>query len=175
MPIAPLMIEHRLIEKMVAIIRRESGRVSEGKKLEEEFVDTVVDFIRSYADRTHHGKEEDILFIELGKRDISADDRQMMQELVDEHMYTRNVVRELVEAKKLYFAGNPNELGIILEKLATLVSLYPAHILKEDKVFFPAAMKYFSKSEQEAMLEAMWKFDRELIHEKYRLVVAHLD
>ena len=26
------------------------------------FIDTAVDFIRTYADRCHHGKEEDLLF-----------------------------------------------------------------------------------------------------------------
>jgi len=29
------------------------------------FIDTVVDFVKIYADRTHHGKEENILSMDL--------------------------------------------------------------------------------------------------------------
>ncbi len=29
------------------------------------FVETIVDFIKTYADETHHGKEENIIIIEL--------------------------------------------------------------------------------------------------------------
>jgi hemerythrin-like domain-containing protein len=35
------------------------------------FIDTAVDFIRTYADRCHHGKEEDILFRNLAKKKTS--------------------------------------------------------------------------------------------------------
>jgi len=41
-------------------------------------------FIRFYADRTHHDKE-DILFRELDKRSLSDNDRRNMNELVEEH------------------------------------------------------------------------------------------
>ncbi|NLF01320.1 MAG: cation-binding protein, partial [Anaerolineales bacterium] len=49
------------------------------------------------------------------------------------------------------------------------------HITKEDKVFFPAAMRYFTREEQDAMLEEMWAFDRAMIHEKYRAVVERFE
>lgn len=32
-------------------------------------VDIALDFIRAYADRTHHGKEEDLLLQELKKEE----------------------------------------------------------------------------------------------------------
>jgi hypothetical protein len=59
---APLMIEHRLIERMIGIIKRILSQIEKEEKIDPVFVDTTVDFIRTYADRTHHGKEEDILF-----------------------------------------------------------------------------------------------------------------
>ena len=58
----PLMIEHRLIERMLTLIRRTLGETEKTGAIDPFFVDTSVDFIRIYADRTHHGKEEDILF-----------------------------------------------------------------------------------------------------------------
>jgi hemerythrin-like domain-containing protein len=175
MPIGPLMIEHRLIERMIRLLDERSGEAMERGEIDPVFIDMAVDFIRTYADRTHHGKEEDILFEDLAARDLSAEDSRVMQELIDEHVYARNTVRELVEANERYRRGDGDALATILEKIAALVSLYPGHIAKEDKVFFPAAMKYLDRSEQDAMLQAMWEFDRRMIHEKYRSVVERLE
>ena len=60
---APLMIEHRLIERMLSVIRDDLPKIKSKHKVDPVFVDIAVDFIRVYADRTHHGKEEDILFV----------------------------------------------------------------------------------------------------------------
>ena len=68
LPIAPLMIEHRLIEKMIVVIRKEIDRCKSEGNINPEFIDAAVDFIRIYADKCHHGKEEDILFRDLRKK-----------------------------------------------------------------------------------------------------------
>jgi hemerythrin-like domain-containing protein len=175
MPIGPLMIEHRLIERMIWLLDERSDETTGQETIDPALIDTAVDFIRTYADRTHHGKEEDILFKELADRDLSARDGRVMQELIDEHVYARNLVRELVDANEQYRRGDGTARAAILEKVAALVSLYPGHIAKEDQVFFPAAMRYFDRQEQDAMLQAMWEFDRGMIHEKYRSVVEQLE
>jgi hypothetical protein len=43
--------------------------------------------------------------------------------------------------------------------------------LKEDKSFFYPSLEYFSKEEQDQMLQEFWEFDRKLIHEKYQKIV----
>ena len=168
------MIEHRLIEKMLALVREEARQVEEGKHLDPIFVDTVVDFIRTYADRTHHGKEEDILFRDLEKKSMSQQDSEVMQELIDEHKYGREMVRDLVEAKQKYLRGQTEALEVVLDKLNALITFYPKHIEKEDKVFFPASEGYFSREEQDSMLDEFWEFDRRMIHEKYKSLVEQL-
>jgi hemerythrin-like domain-containing protein len=173
-PRGPLMIEHRLIEKMFELVRKEIRQIEERRQADPIFIDTTVDFIRTYADRTHHGKEEDILFRDLEKKDIAEVDKKIMQELIDEHKYGRKTVKELVEAKERYLQGQRGALEVILDKLNVLVNFYPEHIEKEDKVFFPATEEYFSREEQDAMLEEFWEFDKEMIHEKYRSLVKQL-
>ena len=70
MPIGPLMIEHRLIERVIKVLPEMSKRMTERGEIEPNLIDTTVDFIRMYADRTHHGKEEEILFRDLSKRNL---------------------------------------------------------------------------------------------------------
>lgn len=67
LPIAPLMIEHRVIEQMIGIIENEVDWCDQNGSINIELVDAVIDFIQNYGDRCHHGKEEDILFRELKK------------------------------------------------------------------------------------------------------------
>src|SRR5574340_681579 len=92
-----LMIEHRLIERMLAIIRNELAQAEKIKTIDPLFVDTTVDFIRIYADRTHHGKEEDILFRELKNKALAPEDRRIMNELIEEHKFGRQTTKAIVE------------------------------------------------------------------------------
>lgn len=69
-----LVIEHRLIERAIL-------------------------FIRTYADRCHHGKKEDILFKDLEGRPLPDGEQAHMSELVDAHKHGRILTATMLEAK----------------------------------------------------------------------------
>jgi len=172
-PIGPLMREHRLIERMVDLVKDQMSRT----QAEEEpapGIMAAVDFFRTYADRTHHGKEEDILFRDLASKNLSPEHRQIMDELVAEHVLARNTVSSLVEGHLRLERGDGSGLRQMVNAMQRLVDLYPGHIEKEDKRFFYPCMEYFSREEQDAMLEEFRVFDQKMIHEKYTGVVEKL-
>ena len=171
----PLMIEHRLIERMLANVKNLLVRVGQTQKIDPLLVDKTVDFIRTYADRTHHGKEEDILFRDLNNKELSEIDRRVMNELIEEHVFGRKTTKALVEANTRYRNGDSSALGDIVSCLNTLVDFYPKHIEKEDKVFFPASRAYFSETEDQTMLAEFMDFDQKMIHEKYKSIVEELE
>jgi hemerythrin-like domain-containing protein len=170
-PIGPLMWEHRLIEKMVQILQSEIKRMSEQHAGNMLLIDQAVDFFRIYADRTHHGKEEDILFRDLTLKSLSKGHKKIMEELIEEHVIARKMVGNLVEAKNLYLNGSNRSLTAMIDCLKDLTVFYPKHIMKEDKHFFFPCLDYFSRDEQEKMLQEFWEFDRQMIHEKYTKLV----
>lgn len=167
----PLMIEHRLIERMLSVIRNVLSKIEAKHEVDPMFIDTAVDFIRVYADQTHHGKEEDILFRELKNKQLPEEDRKIMEELIEEHVFGRQTTKALVEANNRYRNGDQSALTDIATNLQTLTEFYPRHIEKEDKVFFPSSRKYFTDEEDQAMLREFWEFDRNMIHEKYKSLV----
>jgi len=169
-PIGPMMWEHRLIERMLRSFQDEINSIREHHRVDIVFIDTAVDFIRTYADRTHHGKEEDILFRDLTKKPLAADHARIMGELVQEHVHARSRVAALVEAKERYLNGE-DTVQAVAAVLLDLAEFYPRHIEKEDKHFFYPCMEYFTKEEQDKMLQEFFDFDRNMIHEKYRKVV----
>jgi hemerythrin-like domain-containing protein len=176
------MIEHRLIERLIALMGQELQRIKDNVAVEPEFafvdpvfLDTAVDFLRTYADRCHHGKEEDLLFVALAKKDLSPEHRQAMEELIEDHVWARRTTASLVEAKNDYLREKAGALDDLLLHLEALVLFYPKHIEKEDKHFFIPCMAYFSEAEKGELLEKMAEFDRQLIHEKYRGIVAGIE
>lgn len=175
LPIGPLMWEHRRIERMVEHLKKELERIRAEETANPVFIDAVVDFFRMYADRCHHGKEEDILFERLEDKDLSDDHKKILNELIEEHKAGREMVGDLARAKESYIKGDEGALGEIVTTLDRLVHFYPVHIAKEDKHFFHPCMEYFSKNENDVMLEKFREFDGELIHEKYEAVVEKVE
>jgi len=175
MPIGPLMIEHRLIERMIALMRKELERLEKENTSNLDFIDTAVDFIRKYADRCHHGKEEDILFRELKKKDLESEHKRTMEELIEEHKRAREITVKLVAAKVELVKGSQQDKKFIIEYMKQLVEFYPKHIEKEDKRFFRPIMKYFSQKEQDALLQEEYEFDKNFIHVLYRDIITKLE
>lgn len=168
------MKEHRLIERMVENLKVEKEKIRL-RRLDPVFIDQAVDFFRTYADRTHHGKEEDLLFRGLQAKSLKPEHMVIMNELISEHVHARETVGELLNAKNRYLQGDGDALHEVEEKLHRLIELYPAHIEKEDRRFFKPVMEYFSPEEQEKMLQEFYVFDRNMIHEKYGRVVERIE
>jgi rubredoxin/hemerythrin-like domain-containing protein len=167
------MREHRLIEELVSLVNVELTRERTQKAVNFPFLDVAIDFFRSYADRCHHGKEENILFRDLGKKRLSEEHSRVMQELITEHVFARQKVGELVAAKLGFSQGSIEGLEAVSKILEELIVFYPKHIAKEDKDFFYQSMTYFTAEEREKMMQEFWEFDRQLIHEKYASIVMN--
>ena len=168
------MMEHRLIERMIAIIKDELTKIRDKKEFNSVFIDNAVDFIRTYADQTHHGKEEDILFRELKKKEISEEHEVIMNELIEEHKFARETTGKLVSAKENFLDGNEDEIKKVIDAIEKLVEFYPKHIEKEDEYFFIPVMDYFTDEEKNSLLQEGQAFDRRMIHRRYRDFVYKL-
>lgn len=172
LPAGPLMKEHRLIEKMIEILKSGVVRIQETGRFNPSFIEKTVDFFRTYADRTHHGKEENILFKALAEKKLKAEHRAILDELIREHIFAREKVKGLQEAAQR-FSKQTGALKDVTDNIRVLTAFYPAHIQKEDKRFFLPVMDYFSDAEKNKMLEDFEEFDRNMIHEKYAQVVKN--
>ena len=104
MPIGPLMVEHRWIERVISNLQ---GRLEEHpsrRAIDSAYVDRLVDFLRTYADRCHHGKEEDILFRDLNAKRLDPTLAEIMRQLTEEHQWARAKTKQLV--------GKLTDLGV---------------------------------------------------------------
>lgn len=165
------MIEHRTIERMANVMREQAEHLGAGGELDIRFIPAVVDFMRTYADRTHHGKEEDILFRELRSKKLSVEHRRILEKLERDHAQARQMVAKLTNIGKSHAEGHPSAAYEASMLMKDLVELYRQHIEEEDQRFFVPVMEYLSPTERDAMLAAFMDFDSRMIHEKYAQVV----
>jgi len=161
------MMEHRLIERVIQVMKGQVERIETEQKVDVVLLEDVINFIRSYADRCHHGKEENILFRDIAKKALTPELEKIMEELIEEHKSARQATAGLADALKSLRNGDNKALPLISANLKFLVEFYPRHIEKEDKHFFLPVMGYFSKEENDAMLKEGYELDSKLMHEEY--------
>ena len=154
LPVDLLMQEHRTIERMITLIKNEMARINETQKVNPNFIDSTIDFIRTYADRCHHGKEEGILFRELTKKQPSEEHAAMIKELITEHVYARKTTRNLENANISVVNGNSEAVNDVWKYLNDLAEFYP---------------------KQENMLQDFGNFDRKLIQQKYSKTIDEME
>ena len=73
-----LMKERRLIERMLSAVQSALAEIDSIGRVDPAFVDVAVDFVQTYADRTHHGKEEDKAFFPAARAYFTDDEDQAM-------------------------------------------------------------------------------------------------
>ena len=171
MPIEPLIAEHRLTERMIAVMRWRVADMESIGTADIGFIDGAVEFLRTYADRCHHGKEEDILFRELARKPLSAEHRRVLDELGAEHVFARTTTQRLVEARNHYAAGEVSALADIAACLHMFAEFYPKHIAKEEQGFFRPVMGYFTAAELDRLLAEENQFDRRFVQVMYTKAV----
>ncbi len=124
-PLKQLVDEHVLITRWVGLIPGLLQVADVNAAEDRGLLLDGVDFIRSYADKFHHAKEEDILF---GYFDGSL---AIIQAMLTDHESARAHVRQLVEAVET------RDGDAIAEHLGAYGRLLSAHIEKEDEILYP--------------------------------------
>ena len=106
---------------------------------------------------------------------LNEETNNLIDELIQEHAYGRAAVQKLVITSDAYHKGDTKALPFVVMCMRKLVDFYPGHIAREDKIFFPSVMAYFSDSEQQSMLDEFSGFDKKILHLKYIAVVEFFE
>ena len=147
-----LVNEHTLILRMLAVLERNARRTAEGTYRNYRFYLDAVDFIRNYADRFHHAKEEDILFEALLKNGMPRNNSPVAAMLL-EHDQGRAYVRAMEEAANAALAGTPGQDAAIAENALGYLELLREHISKEDGILYPLAERLIPEAMRDAVID----------------------
>ena len=133
--IETLMGEHQVILKVLNSLE-DCIDDRDTAKLKEHLPDYVT-FIQGFADKLHHGKEEVILFKEMGNYGFPADSGPVMV-MLQEHDLGRGLVKTIKEMS-VKDRWDDDDLRTVKEAGTKYITLLRQHINKEDTILFPMA------------------------------------
>lgn len=151
--------EHRLIETVAKALGDVADGLEKGQRADAAALAAAAEFLRVYADKLHHGKEEAHLFSMLVKRGVPLQGCPLGG-LNHEHEKVRALVRALAERAQAYDQGQPGAAAALLETLRGIRDLYQSHIWKEDAMVFPMADRLLTEADQKELSERFAEVDR---------------
>jgi hemerythrin-like domain-containing protein len=169
--------EHEGIKLMLKIMEKSSNDLKNGKELNSDHYGKIIDFITGFADKCHHGKEEDILFPEMVNHGVPNEGGPIAV-MLNEHQLGRAHIKELSNAFEEFKSGNKSATKGIITSSMDYVHLLRNHIEKENNILFMMADKVLNEAEQTEIFEAFEKLEVEKIgigkHEEYHHLLKEL-
>src|SRR3990167_4819561 len=121
--------EHRVIERMLPVLEEAAGRLAHGRNVDKDVFGLILDFMKTFADRCHHAKEEDRLFPVLEENGVDPEGG-LIGALRDEHEEARKLVKALAAAIEEI---GTEEAGTEIEAITRIYcKLLRMHMEKED-------------------------------------------
>lgn len=176
-PTEQLKEEHEAIRIALSILSNASKKLEAGETVNQEDLGRILEFIKTFADTCHHGKEEDLLFVAMENVGIPRD-RGPIAVMLREHEMGRSYVRNMREAVEKYKAGGSSYSSQFIENAEKYIELLTQHIDKEDNILYPMADMQLPEEEQHELIEEFEKLEPERMgigrHEELHELLNHL-
>jgi hemerythrin-like domain-containing protein len=143
--------EHRVIEQVLSCLLALSHRAESHGSLDREAASGAIEFLRGYADRWHHGKEEERLFPLMEARGLSPNEGPTAVMRV-EHAQGRRHIDAMNGAIDAAARGDAAALERFVGQARAYVVLLREHIEKEDHCLFPMAEQVLSEEDHRRLL-----------------------
>jgi hemerythrin-like domain-containing protein len=170
-PTEMLEAEHRVIAKVIGAVPVLADQLDAGQAVDVGLLRDIVEFMRTFADQCHHGKEELLLFPLLGKKGVPLQGCPVGA-LMAEHARGRALVKELASAVDVHKEAEPSTKEAALAALRGIAALYPNHIWKEDYLLFPMTNKVLNVEEQQLLSSEFRKVDERIGLSQYQRLEA---
>jgi len=151
-----LVEEHRLIKRMIDVLENAAETLEKGETVKPAVFEQATDFIRNFADRFHHAKEEEILFKEMVKKGMPEKDSPIEAMLI-EHEQGREFVKGVIKANDDFKKGNERAIKEIIRNAKGYIGLLREHIDKEDNILYPLAERMFTEQEKDKLIDKFKK------------------
>ena len=167
-----LRAEHEGILRMLGVMRAISTRIEAGGTVPAAELTGILDFLKIFADKCHHGKEEGFLFpamIEAGLPQQSGPIAVMLHD----HTQGRAWMQAMEDA--LAPAFNPDAF---VSALHSYVLLMRSHIAKENNVLFPMAENILEADQLQTLFDQFEAHEAQVIgagrHEELHALLEQL-
>jgi hemerythrin-like domain-containing protein len=172
-----LMSEHRVIERVLLCLEKIADAAEETGRLDAASARDAIAFLRTFADRCHHAKEEERLFPAMERFGLPRDagPTAVMRK---EHEIGREHVRRMAAAVDAFDKGAADAAGRFVVEARGFVELLREHIAKEDEVLFPMADRMLPAAVHDELLRGFEHAEEDMgagTHETFLALAASLE
>jgi hemerythrin-like domain-containing protein len=158
-PTQVLRAEHELILEALDALEKKVAAIQAGSAADPVYFEKAVTFLREFADKCHHGKEEHLLFKRMTERGFPAQSGPIAV-MLSEHEAGRAYIRGIADgAAKL--RTDPAAADQIAQSARGYIDLLRAHIGKENNVLFPMADRALAPDDQAHLATEFERFEAE--------------
>jgi hemerythrin-like domain-containing protein len=147
-----LVNEHVYIKKVIAAVKKDCEELASGKEVNPVLYRNVIDFVRNYADKYHHMKEEHNLFNLISEQNESLKTGPITGMLL-EHDLGRMYIKRLEEDLDKYEKGDRTRKAYIIANALSYCTMLEEHIDKEDTVIYTMARRVLNADIQNKLFE----------------------
>ncbi len=172
--------EHDNILRFIKAMRNAGICIMDGNEVCVNDFRDAIDFVRNYADKHHHGKEEEFLFKEMVNHLGSLGKNLITHGMLVEHDLGRLYIAELEEALNQYSKHPSSESKVdIVANTICYTKLLKRHIDKENEVVYTYAEKNLPSDVLEDINEKSEEFEKRTnfgdFHEKYTRILKNFE
>lgn len=153
--------EHRVIERALRALDGMCMKLAGRGPVPPEALNELIDFITTFADHYHHGKEEKFLFPALERRGIPREGGPLGV-MEHEHQVERKLITELRYSADAYREGDEKAARTFVEAARAYLSLLVSHIEKEDSVLFRIGEEILDDEDKAALAKSFSETDEAL-------------
>lgn len=169
--------EHEGVKVALAVLDYFSNEIRTERVINLGDLELLIDFLKTFVDRCHHGKEEDLLFPALEKAGIPRENGAIDVMLAD-HTQGREYIRIMNEAIPGLREGDPESQSTFVSAARGYSCLLHNHIVKENEVLFVMAEQNLTPQVHEELVIGFDKIEQERIgpgvHERYHALLDRL-
>jgi len=169
-----LRAEHEGIKVMLGVMETVCRRAEPADPAD---LHKIVEFLSVFADRCHHGKEEDLLFPALEAAGVPRDGGPIGV-MLEEHTRGRELIGAMRDALSEWDADPARARAGFASSALAYAALLRDHIEKENTVLFVAADRLLSPSLDHELFEGFEEIERDRIgvgkHEEFHALMDAL-
>ncbi len=150
--------EHEAITFTLKILGKMLESTEEGNSINVDDAVALLNFLKEFADKCHHGKEEGILFPALEKAGISKNEG-IIKDLLQEHEQGRTLIREMDVALK----SKIENVSAFVRAAKSYSKLLSQHIEKENTILFPMGEQALSSAQLNEIYDSFEEYEERVI------------
>lgn len=170
--IADLMNEHEAILSAIQILERMIATIEKATSVETKDIHDFIGFLKEFADKCHHGKEEGLLFPAMIGAGV-PDQGGPIGVMLAEHAQGRKLIRDMEES----ISTDVNRMKLA-QAAREYANLLRNHIQKENNVLFPMAERVLTETQLEKLYKGFEEHEEKVIgqgrHEELHAMLKSL-